>query len=289
MDAEQALALLRWQIAIGADEAIDPIAPDRTRPVPLPETPDNRAAPARAAPVRPAASGPAATGPAATGTSTTPGGAAVLPLRRPAPPGVPGLSSAEVAAAAATLEELAAAMAGFEGCALRQTATNLVFADGNPEARVMLVGEAPGADEDRLGKPFVGVSGRLLDRMLAAIGLGRNSAYITNILPWRPPGNRKPTAAEIAMCLPFVRRHVELVAPEILVFVGGTSASAMLDRSEGIMRLRGRWFQYRTEQWSRTIDAISIFHPAFLLRSPGQKREAWRDLMMIRERLVTPN
>ncbi len=275
MRAEEALALLQWQIAIGADEAIEPVAPDRTGMAEPP--PVARPAPAAAPPARPAAARP-----------VPPGGATILPVRRPAAAATgAAASSAEAAAAAGDLAALAAAITAFEGCALRNTATNLVFADGNPAARVMLIGEAPGGDEDRQGKPFVGVSGQLLDRMLAAIGLDRSSAYITNILPWRPPGNRKPTAGEIAMCLPFVRRHVELVSPDLLVFVGGTSASAMLDRSEGIMRLRGRWFQYSPDEGKKTIDAMCIFHPAFLLRSPGQKREAWRDLLMIRSRLVT--
>ena len=271
MRPEEALALLRWQVAIGADEAIDDVAIDRTA---FEET---------AAPLRPA---PASRAP------VPHGGATVIPVRRPPPPAVPaagGASSAEMAAAAHDIAQLEAAVAAFEGCALRGTATNLVFADGNPQAEVMLIGEAPGAEEDRLGKPFVGVSGQLLDRMLATIGLDRKKAYITNILPWRPPGNRKPTAAEIAMCLPFVRRHVELVDPRLLIFVGGTAASAMLDRPEGIMKLRGRWYQYRTEAGSKTIDAMCIFHPAFLLRSPGQKRDAWRDLLAIRSRLVTPD
>ncbi|WP_374441514.1 uracil-DNA glycosylase [Stella sp.] len=286
MRADEALTLLRWQIAIGADEAIEAVAPDRTRPT---EAPVRPVAPPPAAQPSPPSHPPAypPTRPPARAAAT--GGAAIPVERRVvAMPGI-AASSAEIAAAATDLPALAAAIAGFEGCQLRNTATNLVFADGNPAARVMLIGEAPGGDEDRLGKPFVGVSGQLLDRMLAAIGLDRNSAYITNILPWRPPGNRKPTAAEIAMCLPFVRRHVELVAPEVLVFVGGTSASAMLDRSEGIMRLRGRWFQYRSDEGKKTTDAICIFHPAFLLRSPAQKREAWRDLLMIRSRLVTPD
>ncbi len=274
MRPEEALALLRWQIAIGADEAISDIASDRTAikdaaPPPVPP-------PAGSPGVRPVQmrDGLMRDG--------------VTPIRAPAPVGSPaGASSAEIAAAAGDIAALAAAVAAFEGCALRRTATNLVFADGNPAAPVMLIGEAPGAEEDRQGKPFVGASGQLLDRMLATIGLDRKKAYITNILPWRPPGNRKPTAAEIAMCLPFVRRHVELVAPRLLIFVGGTAASSMLDRNEGIMRLRGRWYQYPTDAGNKTIDAICIFHPAFLLRSPGQKREAWRDLLAIASRLGT--
>jgi DNA polymerase len=149
----------------------------------------------------------------------------------------------------------------------------------------MFVGEAPGAEEDLRGLPFVGKAGQLLDRMLAAIGLDRRSAYITNIVFWRPPGNRQPTPQEIALCLPFVERHIELVAPEILVLLGGTAAKALLARNDGIMRLRGRWFEYATPGLARPVPAIPTFHPAFLLRSPGQKRAAWLDLLEIRDRL----
>jgi len=193
----------------------------------------------------------------------------------------------ELANAANTLEALEEALRAFDGCPLKDTATNLVFGDGNPQARVMLVGEAPGADEDRQGKPFVGVSGQLLDRMMAWIGLDRTSFYITNILYWRPPGNRQPTAAEIAACLPFVERHIEIVDPALLVFVGGSSAKTLLGRNEGIMRLRGQWFQYQSTRMSRPIPATAIYHPAYLLRSPGQKRSAWRDLLALKERLQT--
>ena len=147
----------------------------------------------------------------------------------------------------------------------------------------MFVGEAPGADEDREGKPFVGVSGQLLDRMMAAIGLDRTSAYIANILPWRPPGNRPPSPAEVQSCLPFIDRHIALAEPKILVFVGGVSAKALLDASQGITRLRGRWAQYTVND--RDIPAMPIFHPAYLLRQPALKRETWRDLQAIRQRL----
>jgi uracil-DNA glycosylase len=189
-----------------------------------------------------------------------------------------------LAGAAVTLDDLKAAMAGFEGCALKHTASNLVFSDGNPEADIMLVGEAPGADEDRQGKPFVGVSGQLLDRMLAAIGLDRSSVYISNILPWRPPGNRKPSPAEVMSCLPFIARHIELVKPKVLVLVGGTSASNLLDTSQGITRIRGRWVTY--EAGGETIPTMPIFHPAYLLRQPALKREAWKDLRAIRDKLA---
>lgn len=160
---------------------------------------------------------------------------------------------------------------------------NLVFGDGNPDAGLMLVGEAPGADEDREGVPFVGVSGQLLDKMLAAIGRDRSSAYITNILPWRPPGNRKPDQAEVAMCLPFIRRHIEIVAPAVLVLVGGVAASTLLERREGITRLRGRWLTYSSG--GGEIPALAIFHPAYLLRQPALKQLAWQDLLTLKDRL----
>ena len=177
---------------------------------------------------------------------------------------------------------LRAALAAFDGCGLKETASNLVFADGNPDADLMLIGEAPGADEDRRGPPFVGVSGQLLDHMLASIGRDRGSCYITNMLPWRPPGNRQPTAAELAACLPFLRRHIQLAAPRVLVFVGGTSAKTLLARSEGIMRLRGRWYDYAPGGERAPIPALAIFHPAYLLRSPAQKALAWRDLLTLK-------
>jgi DNA polymerase len=189
-----------------------------------------------------------------------------------------------VAEAATTLEELRQALAGFEGCNLRLTATQMVFADGTPGSRVMMVGEAPGRDEDLQGLPFVGRSGQLLDRMLAAIGLDRTSAYIANVVPWRPPGNRTPTPLETAACRPFIDRQIELAAPEILVCLGGAAAKEILDTTDGIMRLRGRW---RTAVINgREIRTIATFHPAYLLRQPGQKRLAWRDLLAIREALA---
>ena len=191
------------------------------------------------------------------------------------------------AASAQSLEELKAALARYDGVSLRKTATNLVFADGNPEASIMLVGEAPGADEDRQGKPFVGVSGRLLDRMMAAIGYDRTTFYITNVCFWRPPGNRKPTEAELAAQQPFVTRHIALVRPKVLVLVGGSSAQMLLGTNQGITRLRGKWFDYQSEGLDQPIPALPIFHPAYLLRQPELKREAWRDLLKLRARLDT--
>jgi len=207
---------------------------------------------------------------------------AAIPLESPA-----AIEDARAAAnAATTLEELQAAIAAFEGCALKRTAKNTVFCDGNPKTRVMVIGEAPGADEDRLGKPFVGVSGQLLDRMLASIGLDRQTGfYITNILPWRPPGNRTPTSGEIATCLPFIERHIALVDPKMIILAGGVAAKTIFQTGEGIMKLRGRWFDYHPAMLKAAVPTMAIFHPAYLLRSPAQKREAWRDLLAIRQKL----
>jgi len=184
---------------------------------------------------------------------------------------------------AKTLDELRTILANFEGCALKRTASQLVFADGNPEARLMLVGEAPGRDEDIEGLPFVGRSGKLLDRMLTAIGLDRSSVYIANIVPWRPPGNRTPTPQESQICLPFILRQIELADPDILVCLGGPSAQTLLGIKEGITKTRGRWFSFETGK--REIRAMPTFHPAFLLRSPLQKRFAWRDFLAIKKAL----
>jgi len=193
------------------------------------------------------------------------------------------MAAREAASGAETLEALNATLAAFEGCNLRNTATNLVFADGNPEARIMFVGEAPGREEDLQGLPFVGRSGQLLDRMLAAIGLDRGSAYIANVIPWRPPGNRTPSPQETEICRPFIERQIALVDPDILVLLGGAAAKSLLQTSEGIMRLRGKWQDYDTGR--RTIRAMATLHPAYLLRQPGQKKLAWRDFLAIKDAL----
>jgi len=186
----------------------------------------------------------------------------------------------DVAEAANTLEELREALAAFEGCNLRLTATQMVFADGTPGSRVMLVGEAPGRDEDLQGLPFVGRSGQLLDRMLAAIGLSRATVYIANVVPWRPPGNRDPAPHETAACLPFIKRQIELSNPDFLVLLGKSSAHTLLDTTEGILKLRGRWRAYDTGK--RMIQAMPTLHPAYLLRQPLQKRYAWRDFLTLK-------
>jgi DNA polymerase len=215
--------------------------------------------------------------------------AAAMPAARgePAPAPEAAIQSArEAARTAPTLETLRALLENFDGCALRHTATRLVFADGNPQARIMFVGEAPGREEDIEGLPFVGRSGKLLDRMIAAIGLDRGSAYIANVIPWRPPGNRTPTPQETQICLPFIQRQIELVNPDVLVTLGNPSTQTLLSTREGIMKTRGKWFDYDTG--TRTIRALATFHPAYLLRSPSYKRMAWQDLRSIAKALEQP-
>ena len=201
---------------------------------------------------------------------------------------IPGVQSAwDIASQCASIAELEEAVRAFDGCPLKQTATNTVFADGNPDAKIMFIGEAPGADEDRQGTPFVGVNGQLFDKMAASIGLDRTNIYITNIVFWRPPGNRNPSTGEIAVCLPFVERHIELAGPDILVPLGGPAAKTLLGVRQGITRLRGKWHPYQTSNMAAPIDALPFFHPAYLLRSPAHKRESWLDLLAIKDRLAT--
>jgi uracil-DNA glycosylase len=187
------------------------------------------------------------------------------------------------AARATTLEELRELLATFEGCGLRTTANRLVFSGGTAGSRIMLVGEAPGAEEDKEGMPFVGRSGKLLDLMLAGIGLDRSKVYIANIVPWRPPGNRTPTPQESAVCLPFIRRQIELCAPDILLCLGGPSAQTLLQQRDGILKLRGNWFDFQCGD--QTIKALPTLHPAYLLRQPLQKRLAWRDMLILKAAL----
>jgi len=201
----------------------------------------------------------------------------------PLAPDAAVMAAREAAKSARSLDELRTILEKFDGCALKATASRLVFADGNPEAKLMFVGEAPGRDEDIEGLPFVGRSGKLLDRMLAAIGLDRTSVYIANIVPWRPPGNRTPTPQESQICLPFILRQIELADPDILVCLGGPSAQTLLGIRDGITKIRGRWFTF--DSGRREIRALPTFHPAFLLRSPLQKRFAWRDFLAIKKAL----
>jgi DNA polymerase len=205
----------------------------------------------------------------------------------PPAPDTAVMAAREAARNAASLDALRAILNDFTGCALRATATQLVFADGNPQARLMIVGEAPGRDEDIEGLPFVGRSGKLLDLMLAAIGLDRTGVYIANIVPWRPPGNRTPTPQETSICLPFTQRQIELVDPDVLVCLGNPSTQTLLATKEGITKSRGRWFPFHTGK--REIRAMPTYHPAFLLRSPLQKRLAWRDFLAIKKELAKPS
>ena len=226
----------------------------------------------------------------------------VQPLTRPPiqlseAPSMLGMSDArseavKLAAAASTLEELRAAIATFDGLAIRKTATNMVFSDGNPDSPVMLVGEAPGADEDRMGKPFVGVSGQLLDRIFACIGMSRaaedskDALYISNILNWRPPGNRTPSPAEVEVSLPFIEKHIQLVKPKLLILCGGVSAKALLGSGDSVSKLRKTWHDYRPltadiSHNSVTIPTIVTYHPAYLLRTPGQKKAVWADMLTL--------
>lgn len=290
---EAALALLRWYVEMGADEAIDEHSSDRLAPpspVPTPGTPalaDPHGLSTWAEGPHPGALPHAGEGrveaPAVEPEPTQPIVAPPTGLTESL--GEAAQSARRLAAGAATVDELAALIAQFEGCPLKSTATNTVFIDGNPAAPVIIIGEAPGADEDRIGKPFVGRAGQLLDRMLAAINLDRSKVLITNVVYWRPPGNRTPTAAEIASCLPFVFRLIALVRPKVLVLSGGTAAAALLPQGQGITRLRGRWFDLAVPGLDRSVPTLPMFHPSFLLRTPARKREAWRDLLALRARL----
>ncbi len=187
-----------------------------------------------------------------------------------------------------TLEELHTAMKNFTGCPLKEFAHHTVFARGNPKAPIMIVGEAPGAEEDQQGLPFVGQSGQLLDKALQTIGLNETNMYISNIIPWRPPGNRPPTTLEVAACQPFIERHIELVAPRILILAGGVAAKTLLNMADGITRLRGKWVNYKPRpDHGNSIDTMAIYHPAYLLRSPGQKAALWHDLLIIEKKLAS--
>jgi len=287
-DPRAALALLEFYRDAGCDEAIGEVALDRTSLPP----------PRRAAPASRPAQGPAQS--PASGPLQNPKIAAAAPDRAKAPaqpapqlraPPTPQLlaasaarTAAEAAAAACgTVADLARAVAEFDGCALRRTATKTVFARGNPTAPLMLIGEAPGREEDEKGLPFVGESGQLLDRMLAAIGRPEGSYYISNVVFWRPPGNRDPSPEELQICRPFVERHIALVQPRILVLVGRHATGSLLNSSQGIKRLHGKWHSFSSG--TDEIPTLPMFHPAFLLREPWMKREAWRDLLTLSEKL----
>jgi DNA polymerase len=263
-DRDALQALLDFHVEAGVDLALD-------------ETPHNRFAEQSAPP-------PAAKAPAREPARPAAPPPRALPKMAAAAPEDVATMARELARDARSLEELEALLREFDGCALKFSAKNLAFADGNPQGRVMLVGEAPGADEDRIGKPFMGRSGQLLDRMLAAVGLDRTQVYVANIVPWRPPGNRTPTPQEIAICKPFIARQIELAGPEFLLCLGGPAAQNLLGVKDGILRTRGRWFTYKTED-GREIRTLPTLHPAYLLRQPLQKRLGWRDFTALRRAL----
>ncbi|HQT63258.1 MAG: uracil-DNA glycosylase [Acidocella sp. 20-57-95] len=259
----EVLSALRLQLEWGVDEILLAEAQNRNIARPEPE-PEPEPEPAPLAPP------PLATKPA-------PRRAALLPIGPQ--------DAVEIADACNSLEELRVALQNFTGCALRDTATQLVFADGVDDARVVLIGEAPGAEEDRAGKPFIGPAGQLLDKMLASIGLDRTKVRIINTVPWRPPGNRAPTDNEIAVCLPFLRRHIALVKPECLVLLGAVAAKAMLPPqtgNAGIGRLRGKWYDIEIAGLAQPVSSLATYHPAYLLRMPTAKRDSWHDLLALR-------
>ncbi|MGE0230307.1 MAG: uracil-DNA glycosylase family protein [Flavobacteriaceae bacterium] len=237
-------AILRWQAEAGADEAIGEVALDRRAEMAAPKS--NPAAPARG------------------------------PVEAPE-------DIEAIAARAGSIPELARLLEAFDGCTLKKTASRLCLSDGVATARLMLIGEGPGREEDLQGKPFVGRAGQLLDRMLMAIGHDRTSVYITNCVFWRPPGNRTPTPEETTACRPFLNRQIEIVAPDVIVLLGAVAAQTLTGRKEGITKLRGRWFEI--EAGGRSIPAIAALHPAYLLRQPGQKKFAWRDMLSVRRKL----
>ncbi|KQP76507.1 DNA polymerase [Methylobacterium sp. Leaf111] len=282
------IASLDFHVEAGLDLFLDEAPHDRFSEAEAPEP--MTAPPARPTPLRDA---PAPPRPPLPGAGMV---LADLPQRGAVPPPArtfgqsaasrPGEAAGDARARARdvqSLDELEALLAGFDGCPLKFTAKNLVFADGNPAAKLMFIGEAPGADEDRVGKPFMGRSGKLLDRMMAAIGLDRTNAYVTNIVPWRPPGNRNPTPQEVSICRPFIERQIELADPDLIVCLGSPATQAITGTKDGILKARGRFYPYRVG--SREIRALATLHPAYLLRQPLQKRLAWRDFRTLRAAL----
>lgn len=269
LETDLARKLLDFYLALGVDEAMgdEPLDRRRAEPPPLAVRPPESRAPL------PNRESPAAPRPAALDL------AALSPDR--------GLADARsLAARCDSIAALDAAIRSFDGCALKQTAMSTVVYDGAIDAPLLVIGEAPGGEEDRLGKPFVGPAGQMLDKMLAAIGLDRSRVCITNMVFWRPPGNRKPTDAELALCLPFVERFLFLMNPKVVLLAGGTPAQTLLGRTDGITKLRGRWFDW-TDSRGATIPMLPSYHPSYLLRSPGQKRDAWRDFLILADRLDT--
>jgi uracil-DNA glycosylase len=288
-------ALMRWYLEAGVDETIGDAPVDRFVAPPPVAVPPARpgSAPAAAPAKEPAPRKGAAADALRAGASPRPSPSLPKPSRPRSllpksllPEEMVVEQAVSLAANAASLTALKDAVDLFDGCPLKRTATNLVFGRGNPAARIVFIGEAPGAEEDLQGAPFVGPSGRLLDRMLDSIGLTSNDVFISNTVFWRPPGNRSPTSSETAACMPFLQRMLELIDPDVLVALGGPAAAVLLGRAESVGKLRGRWFPYQSPGLSRPATATATFHPAYLLRSPAQKRLAWRDFLAIKRTLA---
>ncbi|MBV6651885.1 MAG: uracil-DNA glycosylase [Hoeflea sp.] len=288
MNTAELAALLHFYAESGVSELCEDLAIDRfeqsEKILQARNRPQEAAGPAVSNTQKTAPGTPAATGPGDSRRTPPP---AVAPARQASQLTIPGEAAFEdartLAAGAGTIAELRAALDGFTGCNLRHSAKTLVFADGNPEADVMFIGEAPGREEDLQGTPFVGRAGQLLDRMLAAIGLSRDTAYITNMIPWRPPGNRTPAAHEIELCRPFIERHIALAQPKVLVMLGNIANKSLLDTDKGILSVRGIWMDCKIGE--KLIPALPTLHPAYLLRNPSQKRLAWADFLSLQARL----
>jgi DNA polymerase len=257
--AQDSLSALAWLVEAGADEAMSDAPADRFAARPQAQAPRPTASPVSKVPPPPKAAPPSETD--SIGTAIA------------------------LARSANSLTELKTALEGFDGCALKRSATNTVFADGNPVSRILFIGEAPGRDEDKQGLPFVGRAGKLLDKMLAAIHLDRSKAYITNVINWRPPDNREPSPEEAAMCLPFLRRHIELVNPEVMILLGAVAMRHVVGKTDGIMKSRGRWLEYNVS--GRMVPVMPTLHPAYLLRQPAHKKLAWRDLQAIEQKIAS--
>jgi DNA polymerase len=276
---EQLITQLAWQAEMGVDEAFlgaDALAIPKVRLDKY--LPSTTALPSRSV--------SSAANPSGTHMSASHMSAPATATIFDAEPAQTSMPEAPDLTTITSLSELKAALLAFEGCALKHTASNLVFADGNPGARLMIIGEAPGRDEDMIGLPFVGVSGQLLDKMLTSIGLDRSLVYIANLLPWRPPGNRTPTTEETVIMLPWLRRHIQLANPDFVLILGGSAAKALLETKDGILKLRGRWqdIDYGDAIARPTLASL---HPAYLLRSPAQKRLSFADMLSVNSRLLS--
>ncbi len=280
---QEALAALKWQFEMGADEALElePVNLAKAPPpLPLPEL--NTQVSAHTPPH--AAEAPSPIYKVQDKAAATPAGFTPAPASRPAAPSTLRLPVADLSKIL-LLEDLKKAMEEIEGLSLRDSAMNLVFGEGQLQPQVMLIGDAPAEEEDRSGRPFIGRAGELLEKMLSALSFTREQVYITNVLPWRPPGNRTPKAEEVAICLPFLMRHIEIVRPKVLLLLGGPTAKALLGKEESVTRMRGVWWDYSSPGLPESVSALVTYHPSNLLSTPLQKRESWRDLRLLKKKI----